>query len=60
MADGKAQITGIYDEDNKLIKIKTFTICYQNTENDRASTDKIIEDIARNICNEYGIEVLEF
>lgn len=60
LADGKAQITGIYDEDNKLIKIKTFTICYQNTENDRASTDKIIEDIARNICNEYGIEVLEF
>lgn len=60
LADGKAQITGIYDEDNKLIKIKTFTICYQNIENDRASTDKIIEDIARNICNEYGIEVLEF
>lgn len=60
LSDGKAQITGIYDEDNKLIKIKTFTICYQNTENDRVNTDKIIEDIARNICNEYGIEVLEF
>src|SRR5574344_418866 len=26
--DGKAQITGYYDED-KLISIKTFTICYQ-------------------------------
>ena len=60
LADGKAQITGIYDENNKLIKIKTFTICYQNRENDRVNTDKIIEDIARGICNEYNVDVLEF
>ncbi|MDD4276213.1 MAG: S-adenosylmethionine synthetase N-terminal domain-containing protein, partial [Clostridia bacterium] len=30
--DGKAQITGVYDDDFKLLKIKTFTICYQNSE----------------------------
>ena len=30
LPDGKAQITGVY-ENNKLVKIKTFTICYQNT-----------------------------
>ena len=59
LPDGKAQITGIY-ENNKLIKIKTFTICYQNKEQDRLNTDKIIKDLIINICNKYLIKVEEF
>ena len=58
-SDGKAQITGYYDEDMKLIKIKTFTISYQNTEKERKSTDKIIIDICNNICSKYNVEVEE-
>lgn len=60
LPDGKAQITGIYDENNKLTKIKTFTICYQNKEQERKETDKIIANIAKNICSDYGIEIEEF
>lgn len=59
-SDGKAQITGYYDENMKLIKIKTFTISYQNTEKERKSTDKIIIDICNNICSKYDIEVEEY
>lgn len=59
-SDGKAQITGYYDENMKLIKIKTFTISYQNTEKERKSTDKIIIDICNNICSKYSIEVEEY
>ena len=59
-SDGKAQITGYYDENMKLIKIKTFTISYQNTEKERKSTDKIIIDICNNICSKYNIEVEEY
>ena len=59
LPDGKAQITGIY-ENNKLIKIKTFTICYQNTEQEREETDDILKNIVNNLCKEYNIEVEEF
>ena len=57
LPDGKAQITGKYDDKNRLIKIKTFTICYQNTEKERYITDNIIIEICENICREYNIEV---
>lgn len=60
LADGKAQITGIYDENDKLIKIKTFTVCYQNTEENRNATDKIIVDICKSICQDYKIDIAEF
>ena len=60
LADGKAQITGIYDENDKLIKIKTFTVCYQNTEENRNATDKIIVDICKSICQDYKIDIEEF
>ena len=59
LPDGKAQITGYY-ENNKLVKIKTFTICYQNTEIERNETDKILTDLATSISNKYGIEIEEF
>ena len=60
LADGKAQITGIYNENDKLIKIKTFTVCYQNTEENRNETDKIIVDICKRICQDYKIDIEEF
>lgn len=59
LPDGKAQITGMY-ENNKLVKIKTFTICYQNTEKERKETDKILIDIINNIVSKYGIVIEEF
>ena len=42
LPDGKAQITGEYDNDFNLKGIETFTICYQNLEIDRKYTDSII------------------
>ena len=60
LSDGKAQITGYYDDDMKLIKIKDFTISYQNTEEDRQSTDSIIKQIATSICREFNIEIENF
>lgn len=58
LSDGKAQITGAY-ENNKLKYIKTFTVCYQNTEKDRINTDKIISDLCHKIANKYNIEIKE-
>lgn len=60
LPDGKAQITGYYDEDFKLQKIKAFTICYQNTEQERELTDKILMNLAIRICELYNIEVGQF
>ena len=45
LADGKAQITGMYNADDKLIIIEKFTVCYQNTEEDRNNTDEIIKNM---------------
>lgn len=59
-SDGKAQITGYYDEDMRLIRIKTFTISYQNTEKNRLETDNIIKNICISICNKYNIKIDEF
>lgn len=59
LPDGKAQITGVYDG-NKLISIKTFTICYQNTEEDREATDTILKGIANTICKKYHVAVAEY
>lgn len=59
-ADGKCQITGYYDSYFNLNKVKTFTISYQNPENNRDWTDKIIKGLATSICNDYGIEIEEF
>lgn len=59
LPDGKAQITGIY-EGNKLKKIKTFTLCYQNLEKERGKTDLQLIEICNSICDRYGIEVEEY
>lgn len=66
LADGKAQITGEYDEGEengglgKLVAIRDFTISYQNTEEDRERTDQILIDKVNEICDEYGVKVKKF
>lgn len=55
--DGKAQITGYYDDEMKLKKIKTFTISYNNCECRREETDNQIKQICNEICAEYQVEV---
>lgn len=58
--DGKAQITGYYDDKGNLVSIKTFTICYQNTEKQRNITDNILINICNDICKKYDIKVEEY
>lgn len=58
--DGKAQITGYYDDNMRLQKIKTFTVSYNNCETKREYSDKWIKDTCDKICTEYGIEVEEY
>ena len=60
LPDGKAQITGLYDEDFRLEKIIDFTISYQNAEVNRVYTDFLVENVAREICDKYNIEVESF
>lgn len=55
-SDGKVELTGIY-ENNKLVEIKTVTICYQNTEEQREETDQIIIDMLKKITDSYNIKV---
>lgn len=59
LPDGKAQITGYYEND-KLVSIKAFTICYQNTEIERDETDKILVDITNKICKKYKVKVEDY
>ncbi|MBR0138048.1 MAG: methionine adenosyltransferase domain-containing protein [Erysipelotrichaceae bacterium] len=58
--DGKAQITGIYDDDFNLVRIKDFTISYNNSETNREETDEILRKIAREICGKYDLEIERF
>ena len=60
LPDGKAQITGCYDENGKLRYIKDFVISYQNTEVDREKTDRILIDYCRNLCHQYYISIENF
>jgi len=56
LSDGKAQITGEYDENFKLIAINDFTISYQNTEINRKETDEIIKNLARKLTKNIPIK----
>ena len=60
LSDGKAQITGLYDEHMKLHSIDTFTICYQNTEEHREETDRIIKGICLEIVQKYNVPIKRF
>lgn len=59
LPDGKAQITGEY-KNNILTNIKYFTICYQNTEEERKETDKILKLMCNEICTNFGIKVKKY
>lgn len=59
-SDGKAEITGYYDDRMKLRKIKYFTISYQNDEKHRNYTDNLIKETCINICKDYDIEIEGF
>ena len=43
-----------------LIKIKTFVISYNNSEENRTYSDKKIIDICNKICSQYNVEVEEY
>ena len=60
LPDGKAQITGYYNDQMKLQKIKYFTVSYQNDEKHREYTDKLIKEACQTICQEYNIQIEEF
>lgn len=60
LPDGKTQITGVYNRKMHLKKIKDWTISYQNTEEDRATTDKILIDQAKTLAEKYGLKVQKF
>lgn len=60
LADGKAQITGLYADDMKLQDIEAFTICYQNTEEDREATDRIIIGMCLEIVQKYKLHINRF
>lgn len=59
LPDGKAQITGVYDDNFTLIRIKDFVISYQNTEVDRDETDSMLRILAKEVCELYGITEIE-
>lgn len=54
-SDGKAQITGVYDDEGRLDYIDTLTICYQNSEDDRERSDRIIRDLASEILDRHDM-----
>lgn len=58
--DGKAQITGYYNKDFKLTKIKDFVISYQNCETMREQSDERLKLEAKLICQRYNIEIENF
>lgn len=60
LPDGKAQITGCYDDNGNLRYIKDFVISYQNTEVEREETDKILMDYCRNLCHQHYIAIENF
>ena len=58
--DGKAQITGYYDKDNKLIKIKDFVVSYCNAEKERNRTDLVLKNLILSLCKLHNVEVENF
>ena len=61
LPDGKAQITGLYDDETHQLRyINDFTISYQNTEEDREATDKILIKYVNDLCEKYGVKVWQY
>lgn len=57
--DGKAQITGRYDENGKLLSIKNFVISYNNPEDKRKISDAILTKKVHDLCAKYKVAVDE-
>ena len=57
--DGKAQITGVYDKNFRIKRIKTFLVSYQNPEieSKRTRSDNLIKNVIKRICRKYDLEV---
>lgn len=60
LPDGKAQLTGMYDDEMRLKGIKTATICYQNTEKYRKETDLHLRNVLEEIALEHGVAIDRF
>ena len=60
LSDGKAQITGYYNDSGKLEYIKDFVVSYQNTEKYRNDTDRILKDFCEKISAEHGVLIKNF
>ena len=59
--DGKAQITGYYDTNMNLIKIKTFVISYNNSEENRTYSDvEYYRNLAYNDIDECILKILDY
>ena len=54
--DGKAQITGLYDDEFNLQAIDTFLVSYCNKEEHRDMTDVLITNKINNLCKKYNLE----
>ena len=54
--DGKAQITGLYDDEFNLVAIDTFLVSYCNKEEHRDITDLLITNKINNLCKKYNLE----
>lgn len=54
--DGKAQITGVYDKDFRLVGIDTFLVSYCNDEKHRDALDRIIRNKIKSLCKHFGFE----
>ena len=54
--DGKAQITGLYDDEFNLVAIDTFLVSYCNKEEHRDMTDLLITNKINNLCKKYNLE----
>ncbi len=54
--DGKAQITGRYDDNFKLLSIETFLVSYNNDEKNRSFTDLIITNAIKGILNKHNLK----
>ena len=59
-ADGKAQITGEYNDERKLVKIKTFLCSYQNSEERREWSDAVLKNLILSICDDYQVRIEKF
>lgn len=59
LPDGKAQITGRYNNDGELVCIDKFVVSYNNTEQNRKATDSLLEKLCRRIAYKYDVNIMQ-